>query len=129
MSDVSVKGDEMTYPPLAHFPRSIKRQRSLQKGNSGSLLLTVFLQVGHFRLGEGLRAIKSSHDFRDQVVVVGLSNLATVELAELRFQSLRNVVDQHFAINFRRVHRSPALEQKIRFLRSPLQEKIKFPAH
>jgi len=36
-SSASVTGDEITYPPLAHLPRSIWRQWSLQKGKSGSV--------------------------------------------------------------------------------------------
>ncbi len=36
-SEVSWGGEEITYAPLAHCPRSIVRHRSLQKGNSGSL--------------------------------------------------------------------------------------------
>ena len=34
------------YCPLAHFPRSMVRQRSLQKGKSGSFFFTSFLQIG-----------------------------------------------------------------------------------
>ena len=37
-----------SHRPLAHFPRSIVRQRSLQKGKSAPPLLTGFLQIGHF---------------------------------------------------------------------------------
>src|SRR5579859_7857355 len=47
-SSVSVTGDEITYFPLAHWPRSINRQRSLQNGKSSALLVTGFLQIGHF---------------------------------------------------------------------------------
>src|SRR5579872_3961209 len=57
LSDVSCTGDEITYAPLAHLPRSIRRQRSLQNGNSGSLLFTGFLQVGHRNFRVCLRAI------------------------------------------------------------------------
>ena len=38
-------------------PESIGRQRSLQKGNSASLLFTGFLQIGHFSFTVRLRAI------------------------------------------------------------------------
>jgi hypothetical protein len=44
---MSVTGEEITYAPLAHFPKSMLRQRSLQKGKSGAPALTGFLQVGH----------------------------------------------------------------------------------
>lgn len=54
---ISVTGEEMTYSPLAHLPRSIKRQRSLQKGKSEFLLGTGFLQVGHDSLPARLRAM------------------------------------------------------------------------
>src|SRR5262249_61713086 len=43
---MSVTGDEITYAPLAHFPRSIWRHRSLQKGKSGSCFLTALRQTG-----------------------------------------------------------------------------------
>jgi len=59
LSDVSCTGDEITYVPLAHLPRSMVRQRSLQKGNSASPLLTGFLQMGHRRFKVRLRAIDS----------------------------------------------------------------------
>jgi hypothetical protein len=44
---MSLTGDETTYWPLAHLPRSISRQRSLQKGKSADVLSTGFLQIGH----------------------------------------------------------------------------------
>jgi hypothetical protein len=47
----------MTYPPLAHLPRSITRQRSLQKGNSASVFLTIFLQIGQWSLRERFRGM------------------------------------------------------------------------
>jgi hypothetical protein len=56
-SPISVTGEEITYAPLAHLPRSIKRQRSLQKGKSELLLLTGFLQVGQCNLPARLRDI------------------------------------------------------------------------
>jgi hypothetical protein len=59
LSDVSCTGDEITYAPLAHLPKSIRRQRSLQNGNSASPLLTGFLQIGHRRFKVRLRAIDS----------------------------------------------------------------------
>lgn len=43
-------GVEITYPPLAHLPRSIVRHLSLQNGNSGSVLNTSLRQVGHRKL-------------------------------------------------------------------------------
>src|SRR6266852_1118274 len=54
---VSCNGEEITYSPLAHLPRSIRRQRSLQKGNSESELFSGFLQMGQRRLIERLRGI------------------------------------------------------------------------
>src|SRR5437660_652831 len=50
LSSASVTGDEITYPPLAHLPRSAVRHRGLQNGNSGSVLFTAFLQIGHWSL-------------------------------------------------------------------------------
>src|SRR5438270_10679984 len=49
-SEISVTGEETTYCPLAHFPKSISRQRSLQKGKSSPALCTGFLQMGHLSL-------------------------------------------------------------------------------
>ena len=54
-SSASVTGDEITYAPLAHLPRSIRRQRSLQKGKSASADFTGFLQIGQRSLMERLR--------------------------------------------------------------------------
>jgi hypothetical protein len=42
----SVIGVEITYPPLAHLPRSISRQRSLQKGKSFDPARTRVRQLG-----------------------------------------------------------------------------------
>ena len=60
-SPVSVAGEETTYPPLAHFPKSIMRQRSLQKGKSVSVLFTAFLQMGQRSLRVRLRGIQTSY--------------------------------------------------------------------
>jgi len=40
-------GELMTYPPLAHLPRSITRQRFEQKGKSSLPASTIVLHVGH----------------------------------------------------------------------------------
>ena len=37
---------EITYLPLAHLPKSIRRQRSLQKGKSSFVLSTIVRQIG-----------------------------------------------------------------------------------
>src|SRR5208282_3552836 len=57
-SSASATGDEITYPPLAHLPRSINRQRSLQKGKSASVACAGFLQIGQRSLIERLRGIR-----------------------------------------------------------------------
>jgi len=59
LSEVSGTGVEITYAPLAHFPRSTKRQRSLQKGKSGAPFLTGFLQEGQRSLTTRLRGMES----------------------------------------------------------------------
>src|SRR5712692_5364282 len=64
----------------------------------------------------------------DQVVIVGLSDLAAVEFAGLRLESLRSVVDKDFAIDFRGMHSGASFEQKFAFFGGPLEEKIKFSA-
>jgi len=46
-SEMSLTGDETTYWPLAHLPKSISRHRSLQKGKSSDAFATGFLHVGH----------------------------------------------------------------------------------
>jgi len=56
-SDMSWVGEEITYAPLAHLPKSISRQRSLQKGKSGSVFSTGFLQTGQSSLTTRLRAM------------------------------------------------------------------------
>jgi hypothetical protein len=57
-SSASVVGDEITYWPLAHLPRSMRRQRSLQNGKSESVFLTDFLQMGQRSLTIRLRGIR-----------------------------------------------------------------------
>jgi len=124
-SSASVTGDEITYSPLAHFPRSMMRQRSLQKGNSASVFFTAFLQVGQLSLRVRLRGIRfhycrrkrgseskiALNDLGHQIVVVGFGDLAAVELAGLRLVVFEEVVDEDFAIDFRGVHGSAAFEQ------------------
>src|ERR1700730_10458440 len=56
-SSASSTGDEITYAPLAHLPRSIRRQRSLQKGKSASVAFVGFLQLGQRSLTVRLRGI------------------------------------------------------------------------
>jgi len=50
-------GVEMTYPLLAHLPRSITRQRSLQKGKSASVGSTILRHVGQRRVFVFFRGI------------------------------------------------------------------------
>src|ERR1700704_1206430 len=57
-SSASVSGEGITYAPLAHLPRSMVRHRSLQKGNSASVLFTAFLQIGQRSLTARLRGIQ-----------------------------------------------------------------------
>jgi hypothetical protein len=45
----SVIGVEIIYPPLAHLPKSMTRQRSLQKGKFSSPATTSFRHVGQRR--------------------------------------------------------------------------------
>src|SRR6185369_8809522 len=48
-SDSSIMGTAILYFPVAQFPRSCSRQRSLQNGNSGLVSeSTACLQMGHF---------------------------------------------------------------------------------
>jgi hypothetical protein len=66
-----VTGDEITYAPLAHLPRSMRRQRSLQKGKSGSELLTDFLQIGQRSLTvrfRGMEVLIVKADCRRQII-------------------------------------------------------------
>ena len=119
---MSRSGDGITYWPLAHLPRSMVRQRSLQKGNSGSELFTGFLQIGQRNLTVGLAilyerpGIHDLYDPRYQVIVVRFDEFTTVELAGLRFLSFRELVDEHLAVDFRGMHRRPALQQQVCFL-------------
>jgi hypothetical protein len=67
-SFVSGSGDEITYWPLAHLPRSMVRHRSLQKGNSALLALTAFLQIGQrSRIARFRAIVPCPEDFRLKV--------------------------------------------------------------
>jgi hypothetical protein len=55
-------GDETTYSPADHLPKSIVRQRSLQKGNSGSEAFTGCRQMGHRNRIDFLRGINKWND-------------------------------------------------------------------
>jgi len=56
---MSCTGEDTTYFPLAHLPRSMSRQRSLQKGKSSAPTATLLLQIGHFTLTLRLRGTRS----------------------------------------------------------------------
>ncbi len=124
-SPASCTGDEITYAPLAHFPRSIWRQWSLQKGKSGFALVTFFLQIGQRRDLTRLRTINFGSGFRedlcDQVVIVRFGDLASIELARLRFDLFGHVVYEDFTVNLRRVHGSASLKQQVTLLRCALK--------
>lgn len=54
--DSSNTGSEILYFSLAQLPRSVKRQRSLQKGKSLPVAVSVgFWQMGHLHSMAGLR--------------------------------------------------------------------------
>ena len=54
-SEMSFTGEDTTYCPLAHLPRSMRRQRSLQKGKSSAVRSTAFLQMGQLNFNLRLR--------------------------------------------------------------------------
>jgi hypothetical protein len=110
------------------------RHRGLQKGNSGALFCTCFLQIGHRSLIVRLRGIAFSwgcvgadasyaprakppsasctlNDLCHQIVIVRFGNLATVELPRSGVESFRNVIDEHLAVNFRSVHLCSPLQK------------------
>ncbi len=130
--------ERITYAPLAHLPRSMVRQRSLQKGNSGSRAVTAFLQVGHFSL-IFLRTMKFTgmvisgspgasnpiykvltaaddaflelDNFRHQVIVMCFDDLCPIKFSRLRNHSVRHVTYKNLAIDFGRVHGGASLQQ------------------
>lgn len=121
-----------TYAPLAHLPRSMTRQRSLQKGKSVSLAFVGFWQIGQRNLMDRLRdmgrllgcylgygnvmqnqLLNSGHE----IVIVRIHDFAAVKLPRLRLQAIGHFVHENLAVDFRGVHDSAALEEKVRFLR------------
>ena len=96
-------GEEMRYAPLAHLPRSITRQRSLQKGRLGSSSSTSVWQVGH-------RNAVGFEDFfvilfclgyyaRHHVVVMRFGDFATIELPSLQLRVRAKVIHVHQSVN------------------------------
>src|SRR5580700_8172703 len=98
-------GDEITYFSDAQLPRSMIRQRSLQKGTKGSSVWTFFRQIGHrialsnhYERRTGSRAGLQdgcTRQLTGQVVVVRLGDPHPPELArpQRRFARVRNVAD------------------------------------
>src|SRR5215469_6904656 len=104
----------MTYPPRAHLPRSMVRQRSLQKGNSGSPARTSFLQVGHRKLRvRFFFTIAYLQNAGDKVVIVGLGELAATKLTFAWIVAIPEVVDIDGAVDFGGVHRGAALPEQV----------------
>src|SRR6267378_1231036 len=94
------------------------RQRSLQNGNSGSELLTEFLQIGQrsLRVRLAIRCKRSTKSLKDpghQVVIVCFDDFTPVELACPWGYSLRKLVHEYLAIDFRGVHCGAAFEQEV----------------
>src|SRR6202030_3671146 len=133
-SSASVTGDEITYAPLAHLPRSIRRQRSLQKGKSASSAFAGFLQIGQRSLMGRLLDIlviaetglspssetrqaaslwENLNDVGNQVVIVRRRDTAAVKLSLFRLVSFGIIVHEDFAVNLRCVHRCAAFEQEV----------------
>jgi hypothetical protein len=103
----------MTYCPLAHLPRSMVRQRWLQKGNSGSAVLTGFLQIGQrtstvFTIRR--EQFKKLENSGDQIVIVRFYDLTAIKLAGSRILSFGKVVHEDLAIDFGRVHGGASFE-------------------
>ena len=66
--------------------------------------------------------IAGLHDLRYQVIVVSIGDLAAVELPGLRSGFSREVVDEDFPVDFRRMHGSAAFEQQLAFFRFALEQ-------
>ena len=78
VSSASVTGEEITYPPLAHFPRSMVRHRvAAERELRHRCLLPAFLQIGqrslmvrfrgisvHFGRVEGGRLVRDAANLR-----------------------------------------------------------------
>ena len=115
----SVIGVEITYPPLAHFPRSISRQRSLQKGKCSEPASTSVRQVGQrsdraFFLGiPNLDDRTLIYDLCYQIIFVRFGDLTTIELARLEFLAISEIVDEQLAIDLRSVHLRPAFPEQL----------------
>src|SRR5579872_5266406 len=137
-SSSSETAEGIAYAPLAQFPRSIVRQRSLQNGKSGSSRLTSFLQIGQRRSSlcfsamgylERYNYLLFLQKFRYQIVIVSFCDLAAIKTARFRSHIGRKIVYKNFAVDLRRVHRSPSLEQQFGLLRCSFQQQIKLAAH
>ena len=71
-------GLEILYAPLAHLPRSRRRQRSEQKGKYSSLAVTIVRQMGQ----RSVRRLRDTSDpLCNQIVVMGFGDTAAEELS------------------------------------------------
>src|SRR5258708_16827375 len=110
-------GVEITYFPLAHLPRSMVRQRSLQNGKLSSPASTSLRQTGQ-RNERVLFLPMTSENPGHQVVVVRFDDLAAVELPPFRPIVIAEIVDEQLAVDFRGVHLGAAFPQQVGFFRS-----------
>src|SRR2546430_16635883 len=67
--------------------------------------------IARVRLERGL------DDFRDQIVIVGFGNLATIKFAGGWNHAVGNIGDIKLSIDFRGVHGAARFEQQITFFR------------
>jgi len=113
---------EITYLPLAHLPRSIRRQRSLQKGKFSFSRSTRVRQVGQRSDGVFFRGIANlddvilTDDARYQIVIVRFGDLAAVKRAGHKFIVVAEVVDEQLAVDLRGVHLRPPLPEQLGLL-------------
>ena len=63
------------------------------------------------------RLIATGHDLGYQIIIMRLNDLASVEFAGPCIHSLWNLIHENLSIDFRRVHRGTAFEQKVSLVR------------
>src|ERR1700691_2158283 len=116
-SSGSRTGDEIRYTPLAHFPKSMVLQCSLQKGKSASFTVTICPHVGQRRLlsflPEGLIATfpccQTADNSAYQIVILRLSNFALVKMPGVQLVKGSKIVDKDLAVDLRRLMLRAAL--------------------
>src|SRR5258705_475483 len=98
------------------MPRPVARR--MASLSSGALIATVCDEPCWSSIGS-----PSRNDARDQIVIVRGGDFDVDEIARLRTEPFRHVVDEHLSVDFRRLRFESRLQQQLALFRNAFQQR------